>query len=444
MKKNFNKNKVRVIGGGLAGSEAALTLAKYGYQVILIDMKPQKFTDAHKSKNFAELVCSNTFKSKLTNTAPGIQKAELELLDSELLKIAKQVEVSAGSALAVDRELFSKQVSDMIRQSPNIEIISEEVKSLPDDDILTIIATGPLTGEDLFNDISSRLKNKSLHFFDAVAPIVEADSIDMSIAFKQSRYDKGTADYINCPFSKKEYDHFYTELLNAELAEVKGYDKEILFEACMPVESMARRGYDTLRYGPLKPVGLTNPHKSEKPYAVVQLRQENAYASMYNMVGFQTRLKWSEQKRVFSLIPGLENANFLRYGVMHRNSFIPAGNELDAGFNLKSNTKYLFAGQITGLEGYLCAISSGLLAALSSINILSGNNKVFLLPETTIHGQLARYVSNPDIVDYQPMAANLGLLPPLEKKIRNKQERGEALYQRAIQDLKAFICDKIV
>lgn len=402
-------------------------------------MKPQAFTPAHHSANFAELVCSNSFKSKQLHTAPGLQKAELELLGSELLAIAARHEVPAGAALAVDREGFSREVTEAIRSHPFIEVLSEEVRKIPDTAGPCLIATGPLTQGGLFADIKTRLKADTLYFFDAAAPIVAADSVNMDIAFRQSRYDKGEAAYINCPFTQAEYEHFYRELITAELADVEGYDKEILFEGCMPVESMAKRGEDTLRFGPLKPVGLRSPHTGKRPYAVVQLRQEDRYASMYNLVGFQTRLKFPEQKRVFRLIPGLEKAEFLRYGVMHRNSYIASNEELTAGFRLREDARLYFAGQITGLEGYVSAIASGHLAARNMLKALTGSAEAFVLPPVCLNGQLARYISEGDGRAFQPMNANFGLLPPLPLRIKNKQERYKALAERSLTALKDFL-----
>ncbi len=430
---------IRVIGAGLAGSEAALTLAGLGQEVLLYEMKPQVYTPAHSSESFAELVCSNSFKSKQVHTAPGLQKAELELLDSPLLRVAKRNEVPAGAALAVDREKFGAEVTKLIEENPKIRVIREEVKRLPEDGVITIVATGPLTGGELFADIQNRLTRPTLHFFDAAAPIISADSIDMTIAFRQSRYDKGTADYINCPFTKEEYEAFYEALIQAELADVEGFDKEILFEGCMPIESMAKRGADTMRFGPLKPVGLTSPHNGKKPYAVVQLRQEDNYQSMYNLVGFQTRLKFPEQRRVFRMIPGLQNAEFLRYGVMHRNSFISSARELSAGFQLLKDQRYFFAGQITGLEGYLCALTSGHLAAVNAWLWSKGRQADFVLPAETISGALQRYVNQGGDREFQPMNANLGLLPPLEERIKNKQERGQKLAERSLDSLKVYL-----
>ncbi len=433
---------IRVIGAGLAGSEAALTLAKLGQEVLLYEMKPAVYTPAHSSAHFAELVCSNSLKSKNLHTAPGLQKAELGLLDSTLLQLALANEVPAGQALAVDRENFSRAVSQAIAENSRITVRIEEVHKLPDDELITIVATGPLTSGELFEDISRKLSSDTLHFFDAAAPIVSGESIDMSIAFRQSRYDKGTADYINCPFTKEEYDAFYEALVQAELADVKGFDKEILFEGCMPIESMAKRGTDTIRFGPLKPVGLTSPHTGKKPYAVVQLRQEDHYQTMYNLVGFQTRLKFPEQKRVFRMIPGLQNAEFLRYGVMHRNSFISSAGELSPSFRLLEDTRYYFAGQITGLEGYLCAISSGHLAARNAWLQNQGLANDFVLPVETISGQLQRYVSQGGERSYQPMNANFGLLPALPERIKNKQERGQQLAKRALDSLKVYLADR--
>lgn len=430
---------VRIIGAGLAGSEAALTLARSGVRVKLYDMKPEQFTPAHHSPDFAELVCSNSLKSKQLHTAPGLQKEELRLLGSALLAIAEKHEVPAGAALAVDREGFSRAVTEALASEPLIEVICEEVRTIPDDGALCLIATGPLTAGGLFDEIQKHLSSATLHFFDAAAPIVSADSVDMNIAFRQSRYDKGEAAYINCPFTKEEYEAFYDALINAELADVEGYDKEILFEGCMPVESMARRGEDTLRFGPLKPVGLTSPHTGRRPYAVVQLRQEDRYASMYNLVGFQTRLKFPEQKRVFRMIPGLEKAEFLRYGVMHRNSYIASDKELSSAFYLKTEPRLFFAGQITGLEGYVSAIASGHLAARNMISLLKGGKADFVLPEVCMNGQLARYISEGDGRPFQPMNANFGLIPPLPERVKGKQERYRALAERSIEALKVYL-----
>lgn len=430
---------VIIIGAGLAGSEAALVLSGYGVPVKLYEMKPEAFTPAHKSENFAELVCSNSFKSKQLHTAPGLQKAELKKLGSPLIEMAEENAVPAGAALAVDREAFSREVTEKIKSSDLIEICHEEVSAIPETDAYCLIATGPLTQGGLFEDIQRRLHSETLHFFDAAAPIVSADSVNMDIAFMQSRYDKGEADYVNCPFSKEEYEAFYQALITAELAEVEGFDKEILFQGCMPVESMAKRGEDTLRFGPLKPVGLRSPHTGKRPYAVVQLRREDRYCSMYNMVGFQTRLKFSEQKRVFRMIPGLEKAEFLRYGVMHRNSYIASDRELTRGFCLKTEPHLFFAGQITGLEGYVSAIASGHLAARNIWRRIEGLPDEFVLPEETINGQLARYLSEGDGRAFQPMNANFGLLPPLPERIKKKQERYRAMAERALESLDAFL-----
>lgn len=435
--------KIRVIGAGLAGSEAALQIANQGYKVCLIDMKPNEFTPAHSSEYFAELVCSNSLKSLQTHTASGLQKEELEFLDSQLLKFAVESQVPAGSALAVDRDLFSAKVSQAILNHPNIEFQSIQLHELPNDDLVTIIATGPLTQGKLFDSISSLLSSDSLYFFDAAAPIVSKESIDMNIAYFKSRYDKGSADYINCPMNKEQYEQFYSALIEAELADVEDFDKKNIFEGCMPIEIMAKRGSDTLRFGPLKPVGLDHPDTGEKAYAVVQLRQEDQEGSMFNLVGFQTRLKFSEQKRVFSLIPALEKAEFYRYGVMHRNTFIASDKELASTFQLKTHPKYFFAGQITGLEGYVCAIASGLLAAKNAILYNQGKEADYVLPEFTINGQLQRYISQGTSKDFQPMNANFGLLPSLDTRIKNKKERGIALRNRAIHSLEEFLSSRV-
>lgn len=431
--------KIRVIGAGLAGSEAALTLASLGQPVILIDMKPGRMTPAHRSEKLGELVCSNSLKSLQDFTATGLQKKELELLNSQLLSIAMKHRVPAGNALAVDREAFSEEITRLIMDNPLIEYEEAYLESLPDDDLITIVATGPLTGNQLFASIQEKLAEESLYFYDAVAPIVSFESINMDVAYKKSRYDKGTADYINCPMDKETYQAFYEELIKADLADLEDFDRKLVFEGCMPIEAMARRGEDTLRFGPMKPVGLTNPHTGERPYAVVQLRQEDSYASMYNLVGFQTRLKFPEQKRIFRMIPGLEKAEFLRYGVMHRNTYIASDHELEATFRLKSDPRFYFAGQITGLEGYLCALSSGKIAAINAYLQNRGEEANFVLPEETLLGQLQTYLSRESSKTFAPMNANFGLLPPLELRIKKKQERGMAYRDRSLESLQAYL-----
>ena len=426
------KDYITIIGGGLAGSEAALQIAKRGIKVKLYEMKPIKFSDAHSSENLAEIVCSNSFKSNLITNACGLLKEELRRLGSELIKIADETKVPAGQALAVDRELFSEKVTKLIEENENIEIIHEEMKEIPKDGIV-IIATGPLTSEDFSKSIAKLINERGLYFFDAAAPIVEKDSIDMNVAFYGDRYGKvGDNSYINLPMNKEEYTNFFNELVNAEIAELHEFDKKEIFEGCMPIEIMAKRGEDTLRYGPLKPVGFTNPHDGTKPYAIVQLRQDNAEGTLYNIVGFQTNLKFGEQKRVFSMLPGLENANFVKYGVMHRNTYINSTKLLDETYNLRENNRIYFAGQITGVEGYVESISSGFVAAVNAVENFNNTNKKIIYPEITMIGCLAKYIST-EHDNFQPMNANFGILPVLDTKIRDKKERYEALANRSLE-----------
>lgn len=448
------KDYITIIGAGLAGSEAAYQIAKKGINVKLYEMKPQKFSPAHSNENFAEIVCSNSFKSNLHTNACGLLKEELRILDSLLIKIADETAVPAGQALAVDRELFSKRVTEKIKSMPNIEIINEEIgdkvhlKDLANDGIV-IIATGPLTSDKLSNEILQITGDNDLHFYDAAAPIVSKDSINMDIAFWGDRYDQERAkeediedwkqrikdvkksDYINLPMSKDEYENFWNELVNAEVVELHEFEKREIFEGCMPLEVMAKRGIDTLRYGPLKPVGFTDPRTGYRPYAVVQLRQDNSEGTIYNIVGFQTNLKFGEQKRVFSQIPGLENAEFEKYGVMHRNTYINSTKLLDNTYNFKQNTNIFFAGQITGVEGYVESISSGLVSALNAINKFNNINTKTEFSELTMIGALAKYISTPN-EKFQPMNANFGILPQLDEKIRDKKLRYEKLADRSL------------
>ena len=448
------KDYITIIGAGLAGSEAAYQIAKNGINVKLYEMKPQKFSPAHSNENFAEIVCSNSFKSNLHTNACGLLKEELRILDSLLIKIADETAVPAGQALAVDRELFSKRVTEKIKSMPNIEIINEEIgdkvhlKDLANDGIV-IIATGPLTSDKLSDEILQITGNNDLHFYDAAAPIVSKDSINMDIAFWGDRYDQERAkeediedwrqrikdvkksDYINLPMSKDEYENFWNELVNAEVVELHEFEKREIFEGCMPLEVMAKRGIDTLRYGPLKPVGFTDPRTGYRPYAVVQLRQDNSEGTIYNIVGFQTNLKFGEQKRVFSQIPGLENAEFEKYGVMHRNTYINSTKLLDNTYNFKQNTNIFFAGQITGVEGYVESISSGLVSALNAINKFNNINTKTEFSELTMIGALAKYISTPN-EKFQPMNANFGILPQLDEKIRDKKLRYEKLADRSL------------
>ena len=446
--------KVKVIGAGLAGCEAVWQLVKQGIDVDLYEMKPVKYSPAHSNENFAEIVCSNSFKSNLHTNACGLLKEELRILDSLLIKIADETAVPAGQALAVDRELFSKRVTEKIKSMPNIEIINEEIgdkvhlKDLAKDGIV-IIATGPLTSDKLSDEILQITGDNDLHFYDAAAPIVSKDSINMDIAFWGDRYDQERAkeediedwkqrikdvkksDYINLPMSKDEYENFWNELVNAEVVELHEFEKREIFEGCMPLEVMAKRGIDTLRYGPLKPVGFTDPRTGYRPYAVVQLRQDNSEGTIYNIVGFQTNLKFGEQKRVFSQIPGLENAEFEKYGVMHRNTYINSTKLLDNTYNFKQNTNIFFAGQITGVEGYVESISSGLVSALNAINKFNNINIKTEFSELTMIGALAKYISTPN-EKFQPMNANFGILPQLDEKIRDKKLRYEKLADRSL------------
>ena len=425
------EKEVVVIGGGLAGCEAAYQLAKRGIKVKLYDMKPVKFSPAHTNENLAEIVCSNSFKSQAITNACGLLKEEMRRLDSLLIKIADETSVPAGQALAVDREIFSKRVTEEISKIENIEVIREEVKEIPQDKIV-IIATGPLTSDILAEEISKITGGDKLHFYDAAAPIIEKDSINMDIAFYGDRYGKeGDSSYINLPMNQEEYERFCYELINAQVVELHQFEKQEIFEGCMPVEIMAKRGIDTLRFGPLKPVGFDDPRTGRRPYALVQLRQDNAEATIYNMVGFQTNLKFGEQKRVFSLIPGLENANFAKYGVMHRNTFINSTKLLDNTYCMKKNEKIYFAGQITGVEGYVESISSGMIAGINAANKLNDEDK-FIMPKETVIGCLADYISTEN-EKFQPMNANFGILPELGEKIRDKKERYQKLAERSLK-----------
>ena len=449
---------ITVVGGGLAGSEATYQIAKRGIKVKLYEMKPDNFSPAHSNNNLAEIVCSNSFKSNLHTNACGLLKEELRNLDSLLIKVADETAVPAGQALAVDREVFSKKVTEALENMKNVEIIRQEVgkdglsiESIAKDGIV-IIATGPLTSDALSKQILELTGEDDLHFYDAAAPIIFKDSIDMNIAFYGNRYEQerakdedveewkakqkndGDASYINLPMNKEEYEHFWNELVNAEVVELHQFEKREIFEGCMPVEVMAKRGIDTLRYGPLKPMGFTDPRTGYRPYALVQLRQDNKDATIYNIVGFQTNLKFGEQKRVFSMIPGLENAEFAKYGVMHRNTFINSTKLLDRTYQLKKNKNIYFAGQITGVEGYVESISSGLVAGLNAVKQLRQEEKVEF-SEYTLIGALAQYISTPN-EKFQPMNANYGILPELEgKKISDKKLKYGKLSDRALEKL---------
>ena len=449
---------ITVVGGGLAGSEAAYQIAKRGIKVKLYEMKPNNFSPAHSNNNLAEIVCSNSFKSNLHTNACGLLKEELRNLDSLLIKVADETAVPAGQALAVDREVFSKKVTEALENMKNVEIIRQEVgkdglsiESIAKDGIV-IIATGPLTSDALSKQILELTGEDDLHFYDAAAPIIFKDSIDMNIAFYGNRYEQerakdedveewkakqkndGDASYINLPMNKEEYEHFWNELVNAEVVELHQFEKREIFEGCMPVEVMAKRGIDTLRYGPLKPMGFTDPRTGYRPYALVQLRQDNKDATIYNIVGFQTNLKFGEQKRVFSMIPGLENAEFAKYGVMHRNTFINSTKLLDRTYQLKKNKNIYFAGQITGVEGYVESISSGLVAGINAVKQLKQEEKIEF-SEYTMIGALAQYISTSN-EKFQPMNANYGILPELEgKKISDKKLKYGKLSDRALEKL---------
>lgn len=432
--------KVTVIGGGLAGSEATWQLAKRGIQVDLYEMRPQKMTPAHETSEFAELVCTNSMRSNQLSNAVGLLKEEMRQLDSLIMSAADKTQVPAGGALAVDRDSFSKYVTEKIRNLDNVTIHEEEITELPKEGIV-VVATGPLTGDKLAEDIQKFSGSDSLHFFDAAAPIVAADSINMDIVYKKSRYDRGEAAYLNCPMNKEQYEAFIQELIKAETAELHGFENSEVFEGCMPIEVMASRGFKTMLFGPLKPVGLEDPHTGETPYAVVQLRQDNAAASMYNIVGFQTHLKYGEQKRVFSMIPGLENAHFVRYGKMHRNTYIASPELLEATYQTKKQPGLFFAGQMTGVEGYVESAGSGLVAGINAARLANGLEPV-AFPKTTALGSMANYVTTTDAKHFQPMNASFALIPTLTgKKIRNKKERHEKISERGLTDLSQFKSD---
>ncbi len=424
--------KVKVIGAGLAGCEAALQLAKYGIATELYEMKPKKFSPAHHSESFAELVCSNSLKAERVENACGLLKEEMKHFGSVMMQAAEISRVPAGGALAVDREKFSEYITEKIKNEPLITVINDEVTEINSDEY-TIIATGPLTSEPLAKAISELTGADELAFYDAAAPIVTKESIDFDKVFYAARYDRGTADYINCPMTKDEYTEFYNALIEAETAQLKEFESSNVFEGCMPVEVMAKRGFETLTFGPLKPVGLVNPKTGkDDAYAVVQLRQDNAEASLYNLVGFQTNLKWGEQKRVFSMIPGLENAEFIKYGVMHRNTFINSPKLLDRFYRMRKYPKIYFAGQITGVEGYVESAASGLIAGYNLARELLEKPMAEPSSKTAI-GALALYISNESNTAFQPMNANFGIIEGLNEKIRKKQERYAKIAQRALE-----------
>ena len=422
-------NKVTVVGAGLAGCEAAWQLAQRGISVELIEMKPHKMSPAHHSANFAELVCSNSLRGDRLENAVGLLKEEMRQLDSLIISCADATRVEAGGCLAVDRDGFSGLITEKIRNHPNITVREEEITQMPEGPV--IVATGPLTSDDFSQAIGEYFGQDYLHFFDAAAPLVTAESVDMDLAWWQSRYDRGTPDYINCALSKEEYEAFVRELVSAQEAEVHGFEDKKVFEGCMPVEVMARRGFDTLRYGPLKPVGLTDPRTGKEPYAVVQLRQDNAAKSVFNLVGFQTHLKFPEQKRVFSMIPALRNAEFVRYGVMHQNTFLQSPKLLDRYYADRRDPLVAFAGQMTGVEGYVESAASGLLAALAMAAKVQGKEPP-QFPQTTAIGALALYISDERVENFQPMNINFSIIAPLEQRIRKKAEKNLAIANRAL------------
>lgn len=429
---------VHVIGAGLAGCEAVTQLTRHGIPVILHEMRPVKSDEAHKTAYFAELVCSNSLRAGNIENAVGLLKEEMRRLGSLIMQKADEHQVPAGGALAVDRDGFAAAVTEAVKANPLVTVIHEEVTDLESLEGTVIVASGPLTSDALFADIKKLLQADYLHFFDAAAPIVTADSLDYYKVYRASRYDKGGADYLNCPFyTKEEYVAFWEALCNAESAPVKDFEHDV-FEACMPIEEMAARGEDTMRFGPLKPVGLIDPRNGKEAYAVVQLRQDNAAASLYNLVGFQTHLKWPEQRRVFGMIPGLENAEFVRFGVMHKNTYLNSPQLLDKHFNLRSNKRFYFAGQMTGVEGYVESAASGLMAGLAAARAVLELPKVEF-PDVTTHGALANYISNPAIENFQPMNINFGLIPPLTVRIRKKREKNAQIAARALEALDGFL-----
>ena len=432
--------EVKVIGAGLAGCEAAWQLAKRGIGVQLYEMKPQKMSPAHHSQDFAELVCSNSLRGDRLENAVGLLKEELRRCGSLIMQCAEATRVEAGGCLAVDRKGFSQLVTEKIRSNPLITVVSEEVTQVPEGPV--IIATGPLTSDALSKAIGEYFGTDYLHFFDAAAPLVTAESVDMDLAWWQSRYDRGTPDYVNCAMDKQQYEAFVKELISAEEAEVHGFEDKRVFEGCMPVEVMARRGLDTLRYGPMKPVGLTDPKTGAEPYAVLQLRQDNAAKSVYNLVGFQTHLKFGEQKRVFSMIPALRNAEFVRYGVMHQNTFLQSPRLLDQFYADRRNPLVAFAGQMTGVEGYVESTASGYLAAVAMAAKVQGRELPDFPKETAI-GALGQYVSDESIENFQPMNINFSIIAPLEKRIRKKAEKNLAIAARSLDVIDALVAKGI-
>ena len=431
---------VHVIGAGLAGCEAVNQLTRQGIPVILHEMRPVKSDAAHKTDYFAELVCSNSLRAGNIENAVGLLKEEMRRLGSLIMQQADKHQVPAGGALAVDRDGFAAGVTEAVKSNPLVTVVYEEVTDLASLEGIVIVASGPLTSDALSANIKELLHEEYFHFFDAAAPIVAADSLDYDKVYRASRYDKGGADYLNCPFyTKEEYLAFWEALCNAESAPVKDFEHDV-FEACMPIEEMAARGEDTMRFGPLKPVGLIDPRNAKEAYAVVQLRQDNAAASLYNIVGFQTHLKWPEQRRVFGMIPGLEKAEFVRFGVMHKNTYLNSPQLLDNHFRMRSNKRFYFAGQMTGVEGYVESAASGLMAGLHAARELKGLPEVNF-PAETAHGSLANYISNPAIENFQPMNINFGLIPPLSVRIRKKKEKNAQIAARALEQLDAFLAN---
>jgi len=427
-----------VIGGGLAGSEAAWQAAQRGVQVILYEMRPEKLTEAHKTASLAELVCSNSLRSNDLYTGPGLLKKELSMAGSLIMEAAYATAVPAGSALAVDRDKFAEFIDTKITDYPKIKVLREECTELPEG--LTVLATGPLTSESMTTALSKRIGNDYLYFYDAIAPIIDAESIDYQKVFRASRYGKGGADYLNCPMSREEYGLFYQAIIGAEKVNPRGFEEKMVFEGCMPIEVMASRGVDTMRFGPMKPVGLTDPHTGREPHAVVQLRTENKDMTAYNMVGFQTRLKWPEQKRVFRMINGLENAEFLRFGSIHRNTFIHSPLFLNKDLTLKMSPNLYIAGQMTGVEGYIESTAMGLIAGMNAALRLQGREAVSV-PETTAHGALIRHITESEGRHFQPSNINFGLFPVLEeaRKIRDKKLKKQLLVERAIKDWEEYL-----
>ena len=433
------EKKVIIIGAGLAGSEAAWQLAKRGVKVDLYEMRPKKMTPAHKTENFAELVCSNSLRANNITNAVGLLKEEMRRLDSLIIKCADATQVPAGGALAVDRDKFSQMITETIKTHPNINVIEEELLTIPKGDYPVIVATGPLTSDSLSKDIRNYTKQDGLYFYDAAAPIIEKDSIDMEKVYLKSRYDKGEAAYLNCPMTKEEFTNFYNELITAEAAPLKEFEKEIYFEGCMPFEEMAKRGEKTLLFGPMKPVGLEDPKTDKRPYAVVQLRQDNSEGTLYNIVGFQTHLKWGEQKRIINMIPGLENANVVRYGVMHRNTYLNSPQLLEKTYKLKEENNIYFAGQMTGVEGYVESAASGIVAALNALFNQEGKEIIF--PTETMIGAMANYIVDSTSKNFQPMNANFGIIKPLPERIKDKKEKYARYANRSLEILENFKID---